>query len=47
MEPEGNMTMDFYHMMVTSYYEGVFKVVRHRMDRDDAKKYISMMGTYI
>lgn len=46
LEPEGEMTKEFYHMMVTSYFEGIFEVVRHEMRREDAKKYISMMGKY-
>lgn len=46
MEPEGEMTREFYHMMVTSYFEGIFEVVRHGMSREDAKKYISMLGRY-
>ena len=37
---------DFYHMMVTAYFEGIFEVVRHGMDREDAKKYVAMMGKY-
>lgn len=46
LEPEGELTREFYHMMVTSYFEGIFEVVRHGMTRKDAKKYISMLGEY-
>lgn len=46
LEPEGELTKEFYHMMVTAYFEGIFEVVRHEMGREDAKKYISMMGKY-
>lgn len=46
MEPEDEMTKEFYHIMATSYYEGVFEVVRHKMSREDAKKYVAMMGKY-
>ncbi len=46
MEPEDEMTKGFYHIMATSYYEGVFEVVRHKMSREDAKKYVAMMGKY-
>ena len=46
MEPEGELTTEFYHMMVTAYFEGVFEVVRHGMGLDDAKKYVAMMGKY-
>ena len=46
LEPEGELTAEFYHMMVTAYFEGIFEVVRHGMDREDAKKYVAMMGKY-
>ena len=46
MEPEGEVTKEFYHIMVTSYFEGIFEVVRHKMGMEDAKKYVSMMGRY-
>lgn len=46
MEPDGEMTKEFYHIMTTSYFEGIFEVVRHKMGREDAKKYIAMMGKY-
>jgi len=28
LEPMGGLTADFYHMMVTAYFEGIFEVVR-------------------
>ena len=46
LEPEGELTAEFYHMMVTAYFEGIFEVVRQEMDREDAKKYVAMMGKY-
>lgn len=46
MEPEGKMTKEFYHMMTTAYFEGIFEVVRHQMSREDGKKYVAMMGKY-
>ena len=46
LEPMGGLTADFYHMMVTAYFEGIFEVVRHGIDREDAKKYVAMMGNY-
>lgn len=46
LEPMGGLTAEFYHMMVTAYFEGIFEVVRHEMGREDAKKYIDMMGKY-
>lgn len=46
LEPTGELTTEFYHMMVTAYFEGIFEVVRHEMSREDAKKYVAMMGKY-
>ena len=46
LEAEGEMTREFYHIMVTAYFEGIFEVVRHKMSREDAKKYVAMMGKY-
>lgn len=45
-ELEGTMTRELYHMLVTSYFEGIFEVVRHEMSRENAKTYISMLGKY-
>lgn len=46
IKQEGRLTADFYHMMVTAYFEGIFEVVRHGIGREDAKKYVAMMGEY-
>ena len=46
METEGEMTKEFYHIMTTSYFQGIFEVVRHKMGREDAKRYVAMMGKY-
>ena len=46
MDSADGMTEAFYHIMVTSYFEGIFEVVRHKMGREEAKKYVSMMGKY-
>lgn len=46
LAPEGVLTAEFYHMMVTAYFEGIFEVVRHDMNREDAKKCVAMMGKY-
>ncbi|MDO4322922.1 MAG: TetR/AcrR family transcriptional regulator [Lachnospiraceae bacterium] len=40
------MPRELYHMVVTSYFEGIFEVIRHEMSRENAKKYISMLGKY-
>lgn len=34
------------HMVITAQFEGIFEVVRHNMDRVDAKKYIELLGRY-
>lgn len=46
LAPEGVLTAEFYHMMVTAYFEGIFEVVRHDMNREEAKKCVAMMGKY-
>ncbi|EET60289.1 transcriptional regulator, TetR family [Marvinbryantia formatexigens DSM 14469] len=47
-EPEisSAMTKELYHMVVTSYFEGIFEVIRHDISREDAKKYVGMLGKY-
>lgn len=45
-EIQNGMTRDLYHMVYTSFFEGIFEVVRHEMSREDAKKYISMLCRY-
>ena len=40
------MTRELYHMVVTSYFEGIFEVIRHNISRADAKKYVVMLGKY-
>ncbi len=34
------------HMVTTAYFEGLFEVVRHGMSRQEAKKYIDLLGRY-
>lgn len=46
LKPEDGMTRELYHMVVTSYFEGIFEVIRHGMGREKAKKYISILGKY-
>lgn len=43
---DGAMTRELLHMVFTSYFEGIFEVVRHGIGREDAKRYIDMLGTY-
>lgn len=46
LEMEGSMTRDLLHMVFTSYFEGLFEVVRHEINREDAKKYAQMLADY-
>lgn len=46
LQMEGTITRDLFHMVFTSYFEGIFEVVRHGINREDAKKYVDMLGTY-
>lgn len=43
---QNSMTENLLHMVTTSYFEGLFEVIRHKMSREDAKKYIAMLGKY-
>lgn len=43
---EGTITKDLLHMVFTSYFEGIFEVVRHGIEREEAKKYVDMLGNY-
>ncbi len=40
------MTEMLLHIVTTSHFEGVFEVVRHGMNREQAKQYISLLGKY-
>lgn len=42
----GLVNEDFLHIITTSYFEGVFEVVRHNMKQDEAEKYINMLKIY-
>lgn len=46
LEVEGDITRNLLHIINTSYYEGIFEVVRHDLSREEAKKYISILGNY-
>ena len=46
LEMEGDITKDLLHIIDTSYFEGVFEVIRHDMSREEAKKYTSILGKY-
>ena len=34
------------HMVTTSHFEGIFEVLRHNMSREEAKKYVKLLGRY-
>ncbi len=42
----GTMTETVLHIVTTAYFEGIFEVVRHGMDRAEAKRYIDLLGRY-
>lgn len=46
LEVGGDIARNLIHIVDTSYFEGVFEVIRHDMSRDEAKKYISILGKY-
>lgn len=44
---EGSMiTEEFIHIMSRAMFDSMFEVVRHRMDRDTARKYLHMLEKY-
>lgn len=42
----GLVTEDFIHIIVTAYFNGVFEVVRHNMDRTEAHRYVKLLNRY-
>ena len=42
----GLVTEEFLHIIVTAYFNGMFEVVRHRMPKADAVKYIRLLNRY-
>lgn len=42
----GLITEDFIHIVTTAYFNGMFEVVRHRMNKADAVKYIRLLNNY-
>lgn len=43
---EEAVTEEFLHIVTTAYFEGVFEVIRHGMDRETAGKYVRMLERY-
>lgn len=46
VEVENATTETLLHIVNTSYFEGVFEVIRHGMSREEAKKYVKMLAKY-
>lgn len=46
LEVEGDIAKNLIHIVDTSYFEGVFEVIRHDMSREEAKKYVMILGKY-
>lgn len=42
----GVITEEFMHIVTTAYFDSLFEVVRHGMDKSKAGKYVSMLGDY-
>lgn len=42
----GHVTEDFVHIITTAYFQSFFEVIRHNMSKEDAKRYIKMLGKY-
>lgn len=42
----GVVTENFLHIITTAYFEGIFEVVRHNMQKDEAGNYINMLRIY-
>lgn len=43
---EDTMKENLLHIVTTSYFEGMFEVIRHGMSREEAKKYMVLLGKY-
>lgn len=42
----GPITKELMHIVATAYFEGVFEVIRHGMDRETAGRYVRMLERY-
>lgn len=43
---ERDMTENLLHIVTTSYFEGMFEVIRHGMGREESKRYMTLLGEY-
>jgi AcrR family transcriptional regulator len=46
IEMDNYLTRNLLHIVNTSYFEGIFEVIRHDMEREEAKKYVNILGKY-
>lgn len=42
----GVVTKEFVHIVITSYFESMFEVIRHRMSREEAGRYARLLMDY-
>lgn len=42
----GAVTEEFLHIVTTAYFESMFEIVRHDMDKESAKRYLHMLQRY-
>ncbi len=42
----GAVTEEFLHIVTTAYFESMFEVIRHKMNREEAGNYIRMLQRY-
>lgn len=40
------ITEEFIHIMATAIFEGIFEVIRHKMTKENARKYIHMLSKF-
>lgn len=43
---EGIVTEDLIHMVTRSFFDGLFEIVRHKMQKEDALKYVDLLQKY-
>lgn len=41
-----HFTEEFLHIIVTAFMNGMFEVIRHSMEKDDARRYLNMLSHY-
>ena len=46
LQDGSEITEEFIHIMARAMFDSMFEVVRHRMDRDTARKYLHMLEKY-